>query len=84
MVTIQVNGVVQPDGTVTLTLPAEVLPGEHVMVVVVETQPTIKAKRARTANGKTSTRLELPLDHAVPRDPNMTFSREEIYGEWGR
>jgi hypothetical protein len=54
------------------------------MVIVVETSPKATAKRTRTTNGKTATRPELPLDYAVPRDPNMTFSREEIYGEWGR
>ena len=93
MVTIQMTGVVQADGTVTLTLPAEVPPGEHAMVVVVETKPTVKARRGRvarglqrtdTANGKADNRPQLPLHAAVPLVPDMTFSREEIYGEWGR
>lgn len=84
MVTIQLNGEVQADGTVILTLPPEVPPGKHVMVVVVETTPTVRAKRARAANGKTAVRPELPLDYTVPRDPELTFSREEIYGEWRR
>lgn len=84
MVTVQLNGEVQADGTVTLTLPPEVPPGKHVMVVVVETAPSVKTNRARAANGKAAVRPELPLDYAVPLDPDMTFSREEIYGEWGR
>lgn len=84
MVTIQLNGEVQADGTVILTLPPEVPPGKHVMVVVVETAPTAKPNCARTANGTGAVRPELPLDYALPRDPDMTFSRGEIYGEWGR
>ncbi len=84
MVTIRLNGEVQADGTVILNLPPEVPPGKHVMVVVVETAPTVRAKRARAANGKTAVRPELPLDYTLSRDPDMTFSREEIYREWGR
>ncbi len=82
MVTIQLNGEVQADGTVTLTLPPEVPPGKHVMVVVVETAPTVKTNRAHAAaNGKAAVRPELPLDYTVPLDPDMTFSREDIYSE---
>ena len=93
MVTVQTTGVVQVDGTVILTLPAEVPPGEHTMVVVVETKSATKEKRGRTSSramGVEPARvvakdhLRLPIHTAVPQDPDMTFSREEMYGEWGR
>ena len=45
MKTIETTILVTPDGTVTLPGPADVPPGEHRIVVIIDEQPIMKGKR---------------------------------------
>lgn len=72
MRTIETTAVVTPDHTITVTLPADIPPGQVQLVVVVE---------ERTAEvlpfGLRPYNLGLT-------DPNCTFRREDMYGDDGR
>jgi len=78
MVTIQLRGTVQEDGTVVLTLPADVSPGEHEMVLVLpqEAQQTDSSRK----NGvKARKPLRLRTYPVGLQDDAFTFRREDLY-----
>ena len=72
MKTISTTAVIGPDRVLTVQLPADVTPGEHEVVVVLNGVPS---------------HLPMP-EHGPypfgPVDPSNTFRREDLYGDDGR
>jgi hypothetical protein len=72
MKTITTTAVIGPDRLLTVQLPADVAPGEHEVVVVLNGVATAPV----AALG--------PPHNLAPIDPSFTFRREDIYGDDGR
>ena len=70
------TAVVHPDHTLTVQVPADVPPGTHQVVVVFEDAAPALQPGPFTANW--------PAHPAGPADPDLTFRREDIYGDDGR
>lgn len=75
MKTIETTVLVTPEGTVTLQLPADILPGEHRIVFVIDEQPIRKKKQPP---------LKFSAYPVGLVSEDMTFRREDLYGDWGR
>jgi hypothetical protein len=67
---------VRPDHTLTLQVPDDVAPGTHDVVVVFQDE-------ASSSSAPVSSAWPAPYNTG-PIDPNMTFRREDIYGDDGR
>ena len=68
-VTATVN--VSPDHTLTLQLPADIRPGAHQVVVVLQDDPEAALPKPFLA--------DWPAAHETgPVDPNMTYRREDL------
>lgn len=77
MRTIETTAVVTASHTMTIQVPADVQPGTHRVVVVVETNdPPAQAPRQKWA--------DWPAYDVTLTDPNCTFRREDLYGDDGR
>jgi hypothetical protein len=74
MRTIETTAVVTPEHTLTITVPADVPPGAHRVVLVV----------AELESGATRRWLNLRPYNIGLVDPNFTFRREDLYGDDGR
>jgi len=72
---IETTILVTPDGTVTLKGPADIPPGEHRIVVVIDEQPIMKGKRPPLKFSA------YPVGLVVDA---VTLRREYLYGDWGR
>jgi hypothetical protein len=71
------TAIVHPDHTLTLQVPADIPAGAHQVVIVLQEPPSPQEQVLFMANW--------PAPHNVGLvDPNMTFRREDIYGEDGR
>ena len=68
---------VRPDHTLTVQVPADIPPGEHQVVVVLQEVPARKQGGFSLADWP-------PPYNVGPVDPAMTFRREDIYGDDGR
>ncbi len=71
------TAIVRPDHTLILQVPADISPGPHQVVVVLQEE------------GKGPPRKSLAVDWPAPYntgsvDANMTFRREDLYGDDGR
>jgi len=75
MRTIETRATVTEDGTLTAHVPPDVPPGEHPVVVVIET-PTAKAAPGRD--------IELPVIHVDRWPADLSLRREDMYDDWGR
>ena len=75
MVTITATGVVTEDGKLTIQVPANVTPGEHQVVVVIDDEPL---------NQQGQPPLEFPVHDVGPWPENLSLRREDMYDEWGR
>lgn len=80
MVTIQLRGIVQEDGTVVLTLPADISPGEHEMVLVLP-QEVQQAEGDSTNGVKARKPLRLRAYPVGLQDVAFTFRREDLYAD---
>lgn len=78
MVTIQLRGTVQEDGTVVLMLPAEISPGEHEMVLVLP-QEAQQVEGGATNGMKARKPLRLRAYPVGLQDDAFTFRREDLY-----
>lgn len=78
MRTLEITLTVQPDGTATLELPPDVLPGDHRAVLVIEETSGPPIVEATTKPFQLYT---FPLTN-WPAD--ATFRREDLYGDDGR
>jgi hypothetical protein len=72
---VSTTAVVRPDHTLVVQLPADIPAGTHEIVIVLQDQPA----------QQTALLAKWPAPHDVGLvDPNMTFRREDIYGDDGR
>ena len=75
MRTLEITLTVQPDGTATLELPPDVLPGEHRAVLVIEeTSPSTTIQ----------TLDDFPVHDLGPWPDGFSLRREDLYDDWGR
>jgi hypothetical protein len=88
MMTIQLTATVDQDGIVVLTLPSNVPPGNHEMVLII--QPTATYQQANGGEQRDMPallpmqKISLPVHHSGLVDSQFTFRREEIYDDWAR
>ena len=72
MRTIEATATIRPDRTLTVQVPADIAPGDHHIVVIIDEQPTVQAPRS-------------PLQFAAYpvglTAPERTFRREELYDD---
>ncbi|MDQ3459065.1 MAG: hypothetical protein M3498_07175 [Deinococcota bacterium] len=71
MITIDTVATVTPEGKLVIELPAKIAPGEHRVVVVIDTE-------LKTAP------LELPTANVGLWPEDLSLSREDLYGDDGR
>lgn len=76
MKAIETIALVGDDRRVTVQLPADVAPGTHRLVVVVE-EPLSHSRQPWTMN-------DWPVHDARLTDPDFAMHREELYGDNGR
>jgi len=74
MRTIQTTVVVDAEHRATIQLPADIAPGEHPVVVVIDETETPRARRP----------LEFSAHDLGPWPEGFTVRREEIYDDSGR
>jgi hypothetical protein len=72
-----VTAVVTPEHTVTLTVPPDIAPGPHQVVLVIE--EAVQSPRQDVPDF-----LNWPAHNVGPVDPSCTYRREDIYGDDGR
>jgi len=75
MRTIETTAVVTRDGQLTITLPSDVTPGKHQVVIIIEEQVSVKDDRPL---------LDLAVRDYGPWPENLSLRREDMYDEWGR
>lgn len=80
MKTIETIATVTADGKITLQLPADIPPGEHQVVVIIDEKPLqeleiLKEKRPL---------LDFPVIHVGSWSENLSLRREDMYGDDGR
>jgi hypothetical protein len=75
MRTIETTAVVTEDGKLTLTLPPDIAPGKHQVVIVLEEQVSVKNTRRP---------LDLPVRDYGPWPENFSLRRGDMYDDWGR
>lgn len=76
MKTVETKATVTSDGRLIAHVPADISPGEHPVVLVIECSP-------RTSNARKS-KLEIRTFPMSGWSRESTFRREDIYGPEGR
>jgi hypothetical protein len=71
------TAVVRPDHMLMVQVPAGIPPGTHQVVVVLQGNEGVTSPGERFMEN-------WPVHDCGPIDPNMTFRREDIYGDDGR
>ena len=80
MKTIETTATVLPGGKVTVQLPADIPPGEHQIVLVIdELSPSEKQ-----VNKKERPPLNFPVDSYGSWPADLSLRREDMYGDSGR
>ncbi len=79
MRTIETTAVVTGDGKLTISLPTNIAPGEHRVVVVIDTTHTRLSPERLL---KPPLKLATWKWEAWPEE--CTFQREDLYGDYGR
>ncbi len=72
---IDTTAIVTPEGTVTVQVPPGIPPGEYRLLLVIDEQRIVLAKRPP---------LKFPVDRYGPWPEDLSLRREDMYGEWGR
>lgn len=75
MVTIEARAVVTEDGKLIVQVPANVTPGEHQVVVVID-EPEVAAEKHQN--------ITFAAHDVGPWPENLSLRREDMYDEWGR
>jgi len=75
MRTIETTAIVTSEGTVTVQVPPDIPSGEYRVLLVIDEQPIVREKRPP---------LKFSAYPVGLVSENMTFRREDLYGEWGR
>jgi hypothetical protein len=78
MRTIETTATITPDGTLTAKVPADVTPGQHRIVVVLEQE----TREPTVLTPKPPLMFHVSPWEGWPAD--CTFRREDIYGDDGR
>ena len=73
MKTIETNATVTADGKLIAEVPGDVRAGEHKIVIVIQDTPKTRKKI-----------LNFPVDHYDAWPPDLSLSREDLYGDNGR
>ena len=76
MLTIQTKATVTPERLITLSVPAEVVPGEHQVILVIEAAPPPELAPRPP--------LDFPVDHYGPWPGSLSLRREDLEGDDGR
>ena len=76
MRTLQFTAIVKPDHTLTVSLPTDITPGPHHLVVMIQESTSLPTSTTPLA--------DLPGIDAALVDPTNTFRRENMYGASGR
>jgi hypothetical protein len=76
MRTLELIGQVEPDGRLTLQLPADIPPGAHRIVLVIDDRPGTPPAPVSLD--------DFPVDDYGPWPEGLSLRREDLYGEWGR
>lgn len=71
---------VTADGKVTLQLPADITPGEHQVVLVID--ENIKTEKPETKKERSP--LNFPTISVGSWPDDLSLRRENMYDEWGR
>jgi hypothetical protein len=74
MITIQGRTTVTEDGKLIIDVPAEVGPGEHQYVIVIDQESKEKSRG----------RIVFSVFDVGPWPENLSLRREDMYDEWGR
>ncbi len=80
MKTIATTATVLPGGKVTVQLPADIPPGEHQIVLVIDEQPVSEKPVAK----KERPPLNFPVDSYGSWPADLSLRREDMYGDSGR
>lgn len=75
MRTIETTATITSDGKIIMQLPADIPPGEHRVVVVIDEYPLKKEQRPP---------LDLPAHDYGPWPADFSLRREDMYDDWGR
>ncbi|MBD2300658.1 hypothetical protein H6G80_05640 [Nostoc sp. FACHB-87] len=71
---------VTKDGKMTAQLPLDIPEGEHQVVIVIDEQPLVKKLESKQKRLP----LNFPVDNYGSWPENISLSREDMYGDWGR
>jgi len=74
MITLQGRAIVSEDGKLTIDMPAEVPPGEHQYVIVIDKEPTEEQRGT----------IVFSVFDVGQWPENLSLRREDMYDEWGR
>lgn len=75
MRTLEITLTVQPDGTATVELPSDILPGNHRAVLVIEESQALEVVH---------TLDDFPVDDLGPWPEGLSLRREDMYDDAGR
>lgn len=75
MRTLEITLTVQPDGTATVELPSDIMPGDHRAVLVIEESQAPQVVQ---------TLDDFPVDDLGPWPEGLSLRREDMYDDWGR
>lgn len=80
MKTIQTIATVTEDGKITLQLSADIPPGEHQVVVIIDEKPLQELPQTKEKLPP----LDFPVDSYGSFPENLSLRREDMYDDWGR
>lgn len=75
MRTVETEGIVTPDGRLSVRVPADIPPGQHRVVVVIDEQPVERGSKHLP---------DFPVIDPGPWPDNLSLRREDMYGANGR
>lgn len=75
MRTIETTATITAEGTLTVQVPPDILPGPHHVVVLIDDQPGMPEARQR---------YDFPVIHVGAWPADLSLRREDMYGDEGR
>ena len=75
MRTIETEAIVTEEGKLPIQVPADIPPGEHHVVVMIDEQPRVTPQRQK---------ITFSAHDVGPWPENLSLRREDMYDEWGR
>jgi hypothetical protein len=71
--TVKITATITTEGLLTARVPSDLAPGDHEVVLVISEPPIARARP-----------LDLPVVHLGSWPDDLSLSREDMYGDWGR